>query len=116
MQPIVNLTPHPITLYSPNGMQEIPPSGQLARIRSSSQQVGEAGGVPIIRPVFDEISGLPDPAPETLYIVSSVVLTALRANGIERDDLIAPGTSPNDSAVRDPSSGKVIGITRFVCN
>ena len=31
MQPIVNLTPHPITLYSPNGMQEIPPSGQLAR-------------------------------------------------------------------------------------
>lgn len=114
MHSLINLTPHAITLYSPTGIHEIAPSGQLARIRSSSVQVGELGGVPIIRPTFDDVNGLPEPSNDTVYIVSSVVLTALRSNGITRDDLVAPGTGPNDSAVRDPS-GKVTGITRFVC-
>lgn len=110
----INLTPHPISVYSPDGVQSIPPSGQLARIRSNSENIGTLAGVPVIRPVFDEVQGLPDPAPDTLYIVSSIVLTALRHRGELRTDLVAPGTSPNDGAVRCPDSGMVKGITRFV--
>ena len=110
---LVNLTPHALTIYSSAGVNEIPASGSLARVRSTSEVIGEIGGTPVIRPSFDPVDGLPDPEPGTYYLVSSVVLTALRSHGIHRGDVVAPGTGPNDGCIRD-SRGQVQGVTRFV--
>jgi len=109
---LINLTPHPLTIYGPNGVDVIPASGSLARVRSTSEVIGEVADIPVIRPTFAEVDGLPDPQPNTFYLVSSVVLTALRSHGIHRGDVIAPATGPNDGCIRN-AQGHVQGITRF---
>lgn len=111
---LVNLTPHSLTLYTPTGVIELPASGQLARVRSTSEVAGQVYGMPIIQPAFSPVEGIPDPEPGILYVVSSLVLTALKNRGESRDDLVAPATGPNDGAVRD-SAGRVQGVTRLIC-
>ena len=111
---LVNLTPHALSLYTPAGVKEIPASGQLARVRASSEVVAELEGLAVARPTFEGLTGLPEPRPNTVYVVASLVLTALRAEGTHRPDIVAPGTGPNDGAIRD-SAGRVVGITRFNC-
>lgn len=111
---LINLTPHAISLYTPTGVKEIPASGQLARVRASSEVVTELEGLAVARPTFEGLTGLPEPRPNTIYVVASLVLTALRAAGIYRPDVVAPGTGPNDGAIRDANS-RVVGITRFTC-
>lgn len=110
---LVNLTPHSLNLYTPTGVIKLPASGQLARVRSTSEPAGEILGMPVIRSSFEPVVGLPDPQPGTSYIVSSLVLAALRAESKHRADLLAPGTGPNDGAVRN-SANQVVGVTRLV--
>lgn len=112
MTTLVNLTPHPLNFYLAGGVLTLPPSGQLARCRNASTLIGEAQGLPIYEATFDEVTGLPDPQPDTLYITSSLVQQGLRKLGIERPDVVSPGTGPNDGAIR--ANGQVIGVTRLV--
>lgn len=111
---LVNLTPHPITIYSPTGIHTIPTSGQLARVRTTSTPAGELGGVAIVRPTYGAIEGLPEPDNSTVYIVSGLVLSALASSGSQRSDVVAPGTGPQDGAIRD-GSNRIAGVTRFNC-
>ena len=60
--------------------------------------------------VFGEIQNLPEPQPETLYIVSALVGAALKG---AREDVLLPGTGPQDSAVRD-TEGRIVAVTRLV--
>jgi len=106
---LVNLTPHEVTIYDENGNVKlrIPPSGQVARVKSRQVKIGEINGIPVFKTEFYDIEGLPDPQPDTVYIVSLLVLQACR----DRKDLVAPDTSPQ-GAVRD-SEGKIIGTRGF---
>lgn len=109
--PIINLTPHDVIVYDMDGKHIIrtyPASGTIARVKSSTEIVGEADGIPVARTTFGEIEGLPVPQPGTKYIVSLLVLQAAAG---KRDDLIGPDTSPG-SVVRD-ESGQIIGVRRF---
>jgi hypothetical protein len=45
-----------------------------------------------------------------MYIVSGMVLSALYGT---RPDVLAPGTGPNDGAIRD-ASGRIVAVTRLV--
>ena len=108
---IINLTPHDIRIYDAEGKNVIatfPASGTVARVKSSTEIVGEVNGIEIACTTFGEIEGLPDPQPGTKYIVSLLVLQAAAG---KRDDLIGPDTGPG-SAVRD-ESGQIIGVRRF---
>ncbi|WP_077616859.1 hypothetical protein [Caenibacillus caldisaponilyticus] len=104
---IVNLTPHSINLM-PNGADGteiiIPPSGTVARCATNRVQVGtvDIDGVTISinRTQFGEVEGLPDPQPDTVYIVSSLVAQAVKGQRV--DVLIV------DDAVRD-DQGRIIG-------
>jgi hypothetical protein len=110
----INLTPHKITVYDSKGekiITEIPPSGLVARVSTVSRVVGEIAGIPVRRVEYGEIENLPDPMPDTYYVVSTVVLIALREKGIRRSDVISPDTNP-DSAVRD-SEGRIVGVRFF---
>ena len=101
---IVNLTPHALTFVAGDEIvASIPSSGQ-ARCAQSRQQIGTvdlAGhAIPVNRTQFGAVSGLPEPEPGTIYVVSVVVASALAGS---RDDVYV-----TDDAVRD-ADGRVIG-------
>ena len=110
---LINLTPHSLNLYTADGVVELPVSGQLARVRSTSVFVGEAGGMPVYENTFSEVEGLPEPADGVVYITSSLLLKALKTAGISRPDVLAPGTGPNDGPIRD-QNGRIVGVTRLI--
>ena len=112
MQNLINLTPHAISVYGPDGVIDIPPSGQLCRVRSSQEAIGLLAGIPVYEQSFDAVEGLPDPQEGHIFIVSSLVLRALAEMGESRGDVVAPGTGPQDGCVRD-TSGRILGVTRF---
>lgn len=80
------------------------PSGDVARVAVSYKQIGEEGGIPLFAPSYGEVEGLPSPQPDTIYIVSGMVLSAAPA---DRTDLVAPG-----DLVRD-NDGKPVGCKGF---
>ncbi|ADQ06175.1 conserved hypothetical protein [Caldicellulosiruptor hydrothermalis 108] len=110
MAKFVNCTPHAINIQTEQGIVTIPPSGISIRIESQQTQIGEINGIPVVRTVYTGLN-LPEPEPDTVYIVSTVVLQAAREMGIQRNDLVAPDTGPQ-SAVRD-GTGQIVAVRRF---
>jgi len=110
---IINLTPHEIVVMSEGGEEilRVPPSGTVTRVEVKTEVIGEINGVKVRKVVYGDIVGLPEPRENTFYVVSTIVLLALREKGIYRRDLIAPDTNP-DSVIRDPQ-GRVIGVKYF---
>lgn len=114
MTTLINLTPHALTLRAASGADTVlPPSGTVARVSSTPGALETVAGVPV--PVaglqtFGGVEGLPAPAPGTMFIVSGMVLAALRGS---RPDVVGPGTGPNDGAVRN-EKGHVVAVTRLV--
>jgi len=110
---IINLTPHEVVVMSEGGEEilRVPPSGQVARVSVKSEVVGEVNGIPIRKTVYGDIVGLPEPRSNTIYIVSTIVLIALKDKGIHRNDVVSPDTNP-DSVVRD-SQGRIVGVKYF---
>lgn len=112
-----NLTPHPITISAVIDdrpvMLALPPEPSICRVQTESHALGTIGGiVHVQRQTFGAITGLPDPVPHTFYIVSGIVLNALKERGVTRPDVFAPATGPRDNAMRD-SNGQVIAVTRL---
>ncbi len=109
MAKLVNLTPHEINIISEEGIElRLPPSGEVARATSSTEEVGEVNGIKVVKSTFGSVTGLPEPVEDTIYIVSMLVLQALKG---ARTDVVGPDTGP-ESAVRD-ADGKIIGVKRF---
>ena len=103
---IVNLTPHPLNLMpeGPDGPTvTIPPSGLVARCAVDRVQVDtvtvDGIAVPVNQTRFGEVSDLPNPQPDTIYIVSALVAQAVP----DRQDVFIV-----DDAVRD-EQGRIIG-------
>lgn len=103
-----NFTPHEVNVAFNNGVQLNFPSEGVARCSTSSEKVGEVGGIEIFRNVF-EVEGLPEPNGVDFFIVSSPVLQALAG---QRSDLVGPDTSPAGNPVRN-DAGQVIAVRRF---
>ena len=103
---IVNLTPHVLN-FMPEGPDgptvTIPPSGQVARCAVDRVQVGTVTVDGITIPVnctqFGAVTGLPDPQPDTIFVVSALVAQAVP----DRSDVFIV-----DDAVRD-DQGRIIG-------
>lgn len=103
---IVNLTPHALNLMSegPDGpVVTIPPSGIVARCDTSRVQAGtvtvDGITIPVNQTRFGMVSNLPDPQPDTIFVVSALVAQAVP----DRQDVVIP-----DDAVRD-DQGRIIG-------
>jgi len=97
---LINLTPHPINL--PAGT--IQPEGQVARVAVSYAlprhiDAEGLGCVKLVRPTYGDVTNLPDPKPETMFIVSGMVQQACP----DRDDLVVPA-----ELVRD-DQGRIVG-------
>lgn len=118
---LVNLTPHEIglALEDQGVFVVVPPSGTVARVASTPGAAGRIPGVPVPvmgRQVWGAVTGLPDPVEGVTYIVSAIVLG--RPECLDRDDVVGPGTGPNDGAIRfppgHPRAGQVEAVTRLV--
>ena len=103
---IVNLTPHVLNFMpeGPDGpMVTIPPSGLVARCAVHRVQVGtvtvDGITIPVNRTQFGTVTGLPDPQPDTIFVVSALVAQAVP----DRPDVFIV-----DDAVRD-DQGRIIG-------
>ena len=77
MTTIVNLTPHALNLFRENGEQVVIESTGLARCTVTTRQVGTCNGIRVNESQFGEVTGLPEPQADTVYVVSAMVLTAL---------------------------------------
>ena len=130
----VNLTPHEIAVevevqvqahdpvqiqnltviqgrhFGPFALLRIPPEPVSARVSTVEEVVGlsDAGGliVCVSKHTFGQIEGLPEPKPDTIYIVSGMVRDALDG----RQDVLAPDTGK--TAVRN-QQGQVAYVTRL---
>ncbi len=102
---LVNLTPHAINIVDADGsaLLTVAPSGTVARCATAREVVGsivmDNAAISVNRTVFGAVQGVPDPAPDAYYIVSSLVAQALP----DRQDLLIP-----DDTVRD-AEGRIIG-------
>jgi hypothetical protein len=103
---LVNLTPHALNLMpaGPTGpVVTIPPSGLVARCAVDRVQVDtvtvDGVSVPVNQTRFGAVSDLPDPQPDTIYVVSALVAQAVP----DRADVYIV-----DDAVRD-EQGRIIG-------
>lgn len=98
---IINLTPHAITFLDGNNsvLATIEPSGVVARASQTRERVSEVNGIPVNQCSYGAVTGLPDPQPETIYLVSALTAQACR----NRSDVFIV-----DDAVRN-ESGQIIG-------
>lgn len=109
---IVNLTPHPVNVYSPERQDgpvvSYPAAERPARVavvaRYDKAQT-ERLGVPIRTVTHSEVRNLPDPyGPEDIhYIVSGAVVAAARVERRTTRDLLVPGPTVRDA------NGRVVG-------
>ena len=104
MERLVNLTPHDIVFVREDGANEVlPASGQLARVSSTTSVVGEFAGVRLVHNEFGQVEGLPAPEEGVGYIVSAMVVSALKAAGVSRSDVFVPSEQVRDE------NGRIIG-------
>lgn len=98
---MVNLTPHIITLNDGRTFQ----SRGIARVSNTFSDFAND----ICTVEYGDIEGLPDPAPNTFYIVSAIALAAAKAAG--RTDCVAPATGHPDCVRKD---GFIVSVPGFV--
>ena len=124
---IINLTPHNVALYDKEDCEEIrkgnyvtltpkegvspweifPASGTVARATEKRDVVRHISikgrSFEIARKCYSKPEGLPEPQPDTLFLVSALTAQAVP----ERDDLLIV-----EGAFRD-AEGKICGCTAF---
>lgn len=98
-----NYTPHPIAL---NDGRTFASEG-LARVSATFTPFDKNV---VCNQEFGQVTGLPEPADNTLYIVSALVLTAAKTQG--RTDCVAPATGHPDCVRND--KGFIVSVPGFV--
>ncbi len=103
---MLNLTPHPITIRRPDGVEvTFPPSGTVARVNTVERGISTFDGVPVIVRTMGNATGLPEEGVPCL--VSAMVLAAVPG----RTHVYAPDSGP--TAIRD-ERGQIVAVTRLV--
>ena len=87
---VVNLTPHPIVVECKDGVRKTyHPSGEVARVEMEDICVAYLDGIPVYKGKVKKVTGIPNPQPGVVYIVSLFVLQHCK----DRHDLVAPDTN-----------------------
>ena len=99
---IINLTPHAINFLDSNNhpILTVEPSGVIARAKQTRTLCGTIAGIPVNQCAYGTVQGLPEPAKETIYIVSAITAQACP----EREDVYIV-----DDSVRG-DDGRIIGV------
>lgn len=102
---LVNLTPHAINFVLADGFELTLESEGIARAKTETKVIGSicSDEIPLVKVVYGEPEGLPDPVDGTYYIVSAITAAAAKAAGGRTDDLLTTADLVRDEA------GRVIG-------
>ena len=104
---LVNLTPHDIVIEnSVIGKLVIEPSGYVARVDIEQYESYHVNNISVSHQNLLNITNLPDPSLNTVYIVSARVVAMVK----DRDDVVAPNTA---QALRD-SNNMIVSVPGFV--
>jgi hypothetical protein len=98
----INLTPHEIRVNE----HIFKPAGEVARCKELSKVVHNLSGIELISRTYGRVENLPEPAVQTMYIVSALVRLAVP----ERLDVVSPGDLIRDDA------GNIVGCKNLVMN
>lgn len=105
---IINLTPHAITIEKSDGTQiTVSPTTPAARVQQQHVLLPAVDDIPVSHVVYGLVENLPDPQPDTIYVVSAMVAQQCR----NRDDVLAPDTGA--TAIRD-ASGQIVAVRGLV--
>ena len=111
----LNLTPHAIVIKNGDINVTVEPSGMLARVATSEVAAGTCGGIPVIRRAMGEVSfgdlARDQITPDTILLVSSMVLDALSADHELARNCFAPDTG--QTAERN-EKGHIVSVSRLV--
>lgn len=99
---IINLTPHAINFLDESNQPilTVEPSGVIARAKQTRTLCGTIAGIPVNQCAYGQVQRLPEPAKETIYVVSAITAQACP----EREDVYVV-----DDSVRD-ENGRIIGV------
>lgn len=101
---IINLTPHEVKIVDGgNNVVAVFPSDGVAWVSQYDVLVDEINSIPVVKTEFGEVLGLPEPAEDTVFIVSRITVEVARARGLNTDDLLI-----TSGAVRD-DQGQIVG-------
>ena len=103
----INCTPHSIQL---NDCTIFTPSRSVARVSATFQGGSFIDDIEVFHQEFGEITGLPEPSPGCVFIVSAIVLEAAKSQG--RTDVVAPATG-HQKTLRN-ENGHIISVPGFV--
>jgi len=110
---VINLTPHQINILVDGNILPVPPSGKVARVEMLEKECPPIDiadqKVPVITRTPTKIKNLPEPKPNTIYLVSSMVLDNMHDH---REDVFAPDTGPSAKRNED---GQIFAVTQLVC-
>ena len=113
---IINLTPHVIRVITSQGVVEFPSEG-TARVSQTNKTLapvhatgadGVVNAIPVARPEYGEVTGLPAPEEGTIVVVSTMIADAMRGSG--RADIYVPDSGAD--AVRE--AGQVVAVRRLL--
>jgi len=110
---LINLTPHSLVFRNAAGEEWTIQSSGVARVSSTPGALTQVPGIPIPvaeATVYGAVEGLPPQSDGFGYVVSGLVLSALKGT---RSDVFGPGTGPNDGAIRN-DKGHIVAVTRLV--
>lgn len=112
---IINLTPHTITVTGTTPpVADAPadwrllPSGKIARATEVVSPAEPLAGIPTTRTRYTGVVDLPDPTPDTWYVVSSLAAQAAYESGRSYADLLVPGEQVRDDAGRISGCGSLL--------
>ena len=105
---VVNLTPHEVRVYVGSSVIKVPPSGKVARLKTTSKPHGTVHEMPVVLSGDGGVVNAPEPQEGIVYIASSVV-----AKSLKREDVLSPDTT-DDGVLRD-GVGKVFAVKRLQC-
>jgi hypothetical protein len=105
-----NYTPHEVSIFSSLGEKiETLPTLGIARVLETTTTGIPVNGIPVVSKKYSEVTGLPEPEDGVIFVVSQMVLSAMK----DRRDIMCPDTG-SESSVRD-SEGKLLGVRRLQC-
>ena len=104
----MNLAPHPLNVLDANGVEHVfMPTTLAARVAVSVETREPVEGFRVSSQSFGEVENLPAQQDGVTYIVSAIVLAALKGS---RSDVVAPDTGP--TAIRE--NGQIKAVRGFV--
>ena len=104
----MNLTPHSLNVLDAQGVEHVfPQAGNPVRVAATVEDLEPVEGFRVSSQSFGEVENLPAQQDGVTYIVSAIVLAALKGS---RSDVVAPDTGP--TAVRE--NGQVKAVRGFV--